>query len=113
MKISKMRDQLQELGEVMSDREMTIVVLNALREDWGNFTSSIYAKKEATPLSEIWSLCKIEETTLKSKEDVGSKEKAFTSMAMRKGKFGKFGPRTTNNKDMSKVQCFECQEYEH
>ena len=36
IKISKMRDQLQELGEVMSDREMTIVVLNALSE-WGNF----------------------------------------------------------------------------
>ena len=33
MKISKMRDQLQELGEVMSDREMTIVVLNALPKD--------------------------------------------------------------------------------
>ena len=51
-----MRDQLQELGEIMSDREMTNVVLNALPEDWGNFTSSIYAKKEATTLSEMWSL---------------------------------------------------------
>ena len=54
MKISKMRDQLQELGEVMSDKEMTTVVLNALPEEWGNFTSSIYAKKEATTLSEMW-----------------------------------------------------------
>jgi len=45
MNISKMRDQLQELGEVMSDKKMTMVVLNALLEDWGNFTSSIYAKK--------------------------------------------------------------------
>jgi len=33
----------------MSDREMTIVVLNALLEERGNFTSSIYGKKEATP----------------------------------------------------------------
>ena len=33
MKISEMRDQLQEPGEVMSDREMTTVVLNALPED--------------------------------------------------------------------------------
>ena len=53
MKISEMRDKLQELGEVMSDREITTVVLNALLEDWGNFTSSIYAKKEATTLSEM------------------------------------------------------------
>lgn len=108
-----MRDQLQELGEVMSDREMTTVVLNALPEDWGNFTSSIYAKKEATTVSEMWSRCRTEETRLKAKEDVGSKEQAFATMAKRKGKFGKFGPRRTNNKDMSKIQCFGCQEYGH
>jgi len=113
MKIFEMRDQLQELGEVMSDREKAIVVLNALPEDWGNFTSSIYAKKEATPLSELWSLFKIEETGLKGKDDVGSKKQAFATMAKRKGKFGKFGPRGTSNRDMSKVQCFGCQEYAH
>ena len=45
MRISKRRDQLQELGEVMSDTEMTTVVLNALPEEWGNFTSSLYGKK--------------------------------------------------------------------
>ena len=42
MRISEIRDQLQDLGEVMSDREMTTVVLNALPEEWGNFTSRIY-----------------------------------------------------------------------
>jgi len=71
---------------------MTTVVLNALPENWGNFTSSIYAKKEATPLSELWSLCKIEETRLKEKEDVGSKEKEFATMAKKMGKFDKFSP---------------------
>jgi len=40
----------------MLDREMKIVVLHALPEEWGNFTSSIYSKKEATPLNELWSL---------------------------------------------------------
>jgi len=30
----------------------------------------------------------------------------------REGKFGKFGPRRTN-KDMYKIQCYECQEYGH
>ena len=51
MKIFEMRDQLQDLGEVISNREMTTVILNVLPKDWGNFTSSIYAKKEATTLS--------------------------------------------------------------
>lgn len=53
---------------------MTTVVLNSLPEEWGNFTSSIYAKKESTLLNELWSLCKIEETRLKAKDDVESKE---------------------------------------
>jgi len=113
MKISEMRDQLEELWEVMSDREMTIVVLNALPKEWVNFTSSIYAKKEASTLSEMWSLCRTEETRLKEKEDVRSKEKSFATMAKRKGKFGKLGPPKKNNKDMSKIQCFRCQEYGH
>ena len=74
MRISKIQDQLQDLGEVMSDREMTTVVLNASLEEWGNFTSSIYGKKEATPFQDLWSLCKIEESRLKAKSDVGASE---------------------------------------
>ena len=33
MRISEIRDQLQEMGEVMSDNEMTIVVLNSLPKE--------------------------------------------------------------------------------
>ena len=69
MRISEIRYQLRELGEVMSDTEMTAVVLNTLREEWGNFTSSLYGKKEATPFHDLWFLCKIEETRLKAKVD--------------------------------------------
>lgn len=58
----------------MSNREMTTMVLNALSKECGIFTSSIYGKKEATPFQDLWSLCKMEETRLKSKTDVGSNE---------------------------------------
>ena len=71
MRIYEIRDQLQELGVVMSNTEMTTVVLNGLSEEWGNFTSSLYRKKEATPFHDLWSLCKIEETRLKAKTDTG------------------------------------------
>ena len=76
----------------MSDKGMTTVVLNALSNEWCNFVSSIYGKKEATPFSELWSLCKIEETRLKAKSEVGSNEQvqAYVAMAKRKGKFGRF-----------------------
>ena len=49
MRISEIRDQLQDLGEIIFDKEMTTVVLNALPQEWGIFTSRIYGKKEATP----------------------------------------------------------------
>ena len=73
---------------------MNTVVLNALPEEWGNYTSSIYGKKEATPFQDLWSLCNIKETRLKEKTDVGSNEKnqAYVAMEKIKGKFGKFGP---------------------
>ena len=61
----------------------------------------------------MWSLCRTEENKLKEKEDVESKEQAFSTMAKRKGSFGKFGPRRTNNKYMSKIHLFGCQEYGH
>lgn len=51
MRVSQIRDQLKELGVIMSDKEMTTVVLNALLDEWGNFVSSIYGKKETTPFN--------------------------------------------------------------
>ena len=110
MRVSQIRDQLQELEKILSDEEMTTVVLNALPDEWGNFVSSIYGKKEATPFSELWSLCKIEETSLKAKNDVGPSEQvqAFPAMAKRKGKFGK-----KKKINISKIQCYGCLYYGH
>ena len=56
MRISEIMDQLQDLGEIMSDKEMTTIVINALPKEWGNFTSIIYGNKEATPFQDLWSL---------------------------------------------------------
>ena len=66
----------------MSDSEMTTVVLNALLEEWGNFTSSIYGKNESTPFQDLWSLCKIEESRLKAKPYVGTCEKNQAGLSM-------------------------------
>lgn len=92
MKFFEMRDHLQELEEVMLDKNMATMMLSALPKEWGKFTSSIYDEKESMPLNEIYTLCKIDDTILKAKDDVGSEEKVFVAMSKRKGKFGKFGP---------------------
>ena len=36
MKVFQIRDQLQDLGETMSNPEMTTYVLNAIPNEWGN-----------------------------------------------------------------------------
>ena len=114
MRICEIRDQLKDLGEVMSDIEMNTVVLNKLPKEWGNFISSTYGKKEATIFQNLWSLCKIEESRLKEKYDVGLGEQnqAYATMTKWKGKFGKFGPQK-KKKNMAKIQCYGCQEYGH
>ena len=89
----------------MSDKEMTTVVLHALPKGWGSFTTSIYGKKEATPFQDVWSLCKIEETKLKEKIDMGSNEENqdYAAMTRRKGRFGKFCPQR-KRRNMDKIQ---------
>ena len=109
MKIYEMRNQLQELGEVMSDREMKTVVLNALPE-WGNFTSSIYAKKEATTLSEMWSQQKKPDLRQKNMWDQRSKH-LLLGPKERVNLASLFHEEQT--KDMSKIQGFGCQKYGH
>jgi len=65
--------------------------------------------------SNLWSLCNIEENSLKEKHDVGSNEQVqtFVVMKRRKGKFGKFGPQKNKEINMSQIQCYRCQEYGH
>lgn len=65
-------------------------------------------------LQDLWSLCKIEETGLKAKVDVGPNEhnQAYAAMTRRKGKFGKFSPQK-KKRNMDKVRCYGCQELGH
>jgi len=82
MRVSQIRDKLQELGEVMYDWEKTTIVLNALPNEWRHFVSSIYGKKETIPFNDLWSLCKIEEARLKAQNDVGSSEQIQANVVM-------------------------------
>jgi len=46
MRVSQIRDQIQEVGEIMYDKEMTTIVLNVLPNEWGKFVSSIYGRRK-------------------------------------------------------------------
>ena len=96
----------------MSNTEMTEVVLEALPDEWGNFSSGLYGKKEATPFHDLGSLCKIEETRLKDKGVTRSSEgnQAFVAMSRKKGRFSNFGPQN-RRRNIDKAQFFGCDEF--
>ena len=98
----------------MSDTKMTTLVLNALLEEQGNFTSGLFWKKEATPFHNLGSLCKIEEIRLKAKANTESSEgnQAFAAMSRKKGRFSKFGPQS-RRRNMDKARCFGCDKLGH
>jgi hypothetical protein len=71
-------------------------------------------RKKLLHSKDLWSLCKIEETRLKAKSDVGSSEQnqAYAAMTKRKGKIWKVWS-SEKEKNMAKIQCYGCQEYGH
>lgn len=113
MKMSQIRDKLQGLQETISDSKITICVLNALPPKWSNFATSIYSKKDSTPFDELWAQCNLEETRIKAKDDIESNKQSQAFIArtkkLKKGNFAK----SKKKQDMSKVQCFGCNEFGH
>jgi len=108
-KASQIRTQLQDLGEMISDKEMISIILNALIDEQGNLISN--KEGEAIPFIKLWSLCKTKEERLKGESDKRSNERDQT-VTKGKGEFGKFGPQK-KKKNMAKVQCYRFQEYGH
>jgi len=45
MRILEIRDQLQDLGEIMFDKEMTTVVLNTLLEEWATSLKVLWEER--------------------------------------------------------------------
>lgn len=57
MKVSQLGDQLNGLGEVFSDSELTTCILKNLPPAWSSFVSIIYYSKDTLNLYELWYLC--------------------------------------------------------
>ena len=57
----------------------------------------VHMGRKNTPFHDLWYLCKIEETRLKAKADIGPSEEnhAFAASYRKKERFGKFGLKGT------------------
>jgi hypothetical protein len=117
VRISQLRDQLQAIEEIISEKELINIVLNGLTKTWDAFSTSINTRKDYPTFEELWTCCAQEESRINEKEKPQNKydDQAFTATFKNFKNKKKFGSRKKPNqeKDMSKIQCFNCRKYDH
>jgi hypothetical protein len=117
VRISQLRDQLQAIEEIISEKELVNIVLNGLPKTWDAFAASMNIRKEYPTFEELWTCCAQEESRISAKEKLQKKydDQAFTARFKNFRNKRKFGSRRKPNqeKDISEVQCFNCRKYGH
>jgi hypothetical protein len=107
VRISQLRDQLQAIGETISEKELVNIVLNGLPKMWDAISASMNTRKEYPTFEEIWTCCAQEESRINGKEKPQKKydDQAFTKRFKNFRKKRKFGSRRKPNqeKDISEV----------
>jgi hypothetical protein len=108
VRISQLRDQLQAIEEIISEKEMVNIVLNGLPKTWDAFTASMNTRNEYPTFEEFWTCCAQEESRINAKEKSQNKydDQDFTTKFKNFRNKKKFGSRKKPNqeKDMSKIQ---------
>jgi hypothetical protein len=93
------------------------IVLNGLPKTWDAFSASMNTRKEYPTFEELWTCCAQEESRIGAKEKPQKKydHQAFTARFKNCRNKRKFGSRKKPNqeKDMSKIQYFNCRNYGH
>jgi hypothetical protein len=96
---------------------MVNIVLNGLPKTWDAFATSMNIRKEYPRFEELWTYCAQEESRISAKEKSQNKydDQAFTTKFKNFRNKKKFGSRKKPNqeKNMSKIQCFNCRKYGH
>jgi hypothetical protein len=117
VRISQLRDQLQAIEEIISEKELVNIVLNGLPKTWDAFAASMNTRTEYPTFEELWTCCAQEESRISAKEKSQKKDddQAYTTKFKKFRNKKKFGSRKKPNqeKDMSKIQCFNCRKYGH
>jgi hypothetical protein len=123
MNISKIRDQLGAIGEIISDRELVLTTPNALPRHWEPFLQSISGRAELLTFNRLWTDCTQEEIILIARgvEDSPHDDNHALAFHTKKGARNRrsfsqaFKVEKTSStlgcdhrKDKSKIQCFRC-----
>jgi hypothetical protein len=79
VRISQLRDQLQAIEEIISEKELVNIVLNGLPKAWDAFAASMNTRKEYPTFEELWTCCAQEESRISAKEKFQRKDDDQTS----------------------------------
>jgi hypothetical protein len=117
VRISQLRDQIQAIEEIISEKELVNIVLNGPPKTWDAFSASMNTRNEYPTFEEIWTCCAQEESRISAKEKLQKKydDQAFIARFKNFMNKRKFGSRRKPNqeKDISEVQCFNYRKYGH
>jgi hypothetical protein len=117
VRISQLRDQLQAIEEIISEKELVNMVLNGLPKTWDAFVARMNTRKEYTTFEELMTCCAQEESGISAKEKPQKKysDQAFTKRFKNFRNKRNFGSKRKPNqeKDISEVQCFNYRKYGH
>jgi hypothetical protein len=117
VRISQLRYQLQDIKDIISEKELVNIVLNGLPKMWDAFSTRMNIRKEYLTFEEIWTCYAQEESRISKKEKPQNKydDQAFTIRFNNFKNKRKFGSRrkTNQEKDISEIQCFNCRKYGH
>jgi hypothetical protein len=67
MKISEIKEQLETIGEIMSDRELVLTTLKNLPKHWEPFLQSITGRESLPTFDRLWTDCTQEELRLRNR----------------------------------------------
>jgi hypothetical protein len=68
VRVSQLRDKLQVIEEIISEKELVNIVLNGLPKTRDAFSASMNTRKEYPTFEEIWTCCAQEESRISAKE---------------------------------------------
>jgi hypothetical protein len=126
MKLSEIKEQLETIGEIMSDREIVLTTLQNLPKSWEPFIQSISGREALPTFDRLWTYCTQEELRLRNigVEDSSEENHALALHTKKGGRFKRNfkqtfkGEKPPSNSGYqrryaSEIQCFKCDKYGH
>jgi len=116
MRIIKNKNDLLSIGEVVGDRELTLIALGGLTREWDVFNTTILNNDRIPGFDELFARCSQEEIRMmeRDKPSNGNNPTAFSAHAERKNNAGRrrqgqgFKP---GFKEERKRRCFNCNKF--